>query len=97
MSQLQLVITDTAQDDLGDIWDYRAEYDIASADKLIDRIVVHCRLIVTMPRMGTPRDDLAPGIRATVIDRYMVFYRVDAHQLVVARILKGQRHLPDFF
>ena len=50
-----------------------------------------------MPRMGTPRDDLAPGIRASVVDRYMVFYRVDGQRIVVVRILKGQRHLPDFF
>ena len=28
MSHLELVITDTAQGDLADIWDYRAEYDV---------------------------------------------------------------------
>ena len=43
------------------------------------------------PEMGVTREQLAPGLRALPYRDYVMYYRADAHALVIVRVLHGAR------
>ncbi|MEM8492509.1 MAG: type II toxin-antitoxin system RelE/ParE family toxin [Pseudomonadota bacterium] len=58
----------------------------AEADKYLNKIVELCELIATQPEMGPERIDVAEGVRAFPIDRYVVFYEARHGELRILRI-----------
>ena len=66
--------------------------DIALAYVL--RIQDACGRLCDFPRRGTPRDDLAPGLRTLAFERKAVIaYFVEAETVRIARILQHGRDL----
>jgi len=65
------------------------------ADELLDA----CLYLEDLPERGTPRDDLADGVRMLVHGAYLILYDVmqdDADSRVeILRILHGRRNLLD--
>lgn len=72
----QLVISEQAQDDLIDIWQYIALDSIEIADDFVDLVYEMCREIAVFPEMGRKRDELVPGIRSLPVKKYVIFYRI---------------------
>jgi toxin ParE1/3/4 len=84
-------ISEQAESDLDDAWDYLAQRSEAAADRLLDSILQRSRLHAQFPLMGRPREDLAPGLRSFVVAPYVVFYRPFADTIEVVRVLHGAR------
>jgi toxin ParE1/3/4 len=47
------------------------------------------RDLLTFPHRGQPRNDLAPGLRALVVDAHVNYDRVGEHEITILRILHG--------
>ncbi len=86
-------ISELAEADLEEAWDYLAERNEAAADRLIDTILDRARLHAKLPLMGRPRDELSPGLRSFVVRPYVVFYRPADDTIEVVRVLHGARDI----
>jgi toxin ParE1/3/4 len=86
-----VVRTEQAEADLAAILEYLDERSPAAADRLAAAIDHRCELLGQLPQMGRLRDDLMPGLRSIVIERYVLFYRSSPSAVEVLRILHGSR------
>ena len=68
-----------------------------AADRLLDELEERCRLLAQFPEMGRQREELAPGLRSSVVGNYVIFYRPMADGIQVIRVLYGTRDLPRLF
>jgi toxin ParE1/3/4 len=89
----------TALEDRRSIFVYVAEAaDFETADKYDRRIEGACLRLGNFPGRGTPRDDLAPGLRTLSFERRAVIaYKVQAGDVQIVRILYGGRDLRSAF
>lgn len=70
------------------------EADRTIADGYVDRIERKIAGLAQFPGRGTPRDDLAPGVRTLVFERrVLIAYRVEEAAVTVLRVISGQREL----
>jgi toxin ParE1/3/4 len=68
--------------------------DRAVADAYLDRIEQKIVSVAEFPLRGTPRDDLAAGVRTLVFERrLLIAYRVENAVVIVLRVISGQREL----
>lgn len=89
---MKLVITDAARADLVDIADWIARDNPRCGISFIDELEAICRRISAAPLSHA----LVPGweergIRRAIHGNYLIFYRVDARQIVIIHILHGAR------
>jgi toxin ParE1/3/4 len=71
-------ISDRAQQDLDEIWDY-VYYASNSADvarKLVQTIASRFSLLASYPHIGRAREDLRPGLRSFPVGAYIILYRL---------------------
>lgn len=95
---MKLIYSDDALADLDEIWLYLAQDSFAAADLVTDRIVSAGRALEDFPDMGVSRDDLGSGLRALIVENYLIFYRRRGGRLTVERILHGRRDIrPELF
>jgi toxin ParE1/3/4 len=90
---LPVVRTHQAEKDLAEILDYLDERSPRAAERLAAAIDDRCNLLGELPEMGRLREELAPGLRSVVVERYVLFYRVTATAVEVLRILHGARDI----
>lgn len=64
--------THDAEEDLIDIWRYIARHSPKAADRMLDRINDACEQRAAYPLLGTPRDDIATGVRSLRVGTYLV-------------------------
>lgn len=80
-----------AEQDLKETWSYVAEdASPASADRLIDAFIDRFELMAKQPRMGRLRPEFGKGVRSTVIEGYVIYYR-HYRDVLIARVLHGRR------
>ena len=81
-----------AEEDLNEIWSYVAEdASPTTADRLIDAIFDRFELLVEQPRMGRNRPEFGEGVRSFVVESYVIYYRQEGDDVLIARILHGRR------
>jgi len=94
----QVIRSDHAERDLDEILTYLAQYSIPAADRFAVELADWCRLLPSQPMLGRNRDDLHPGMRSVVIERYVMFFLSTATEIQVVRIIHGSRNItPDMF
>jgi len=93
----KLRVSVRAHNDLQGIWDYISEFSVPSADKTVDAIVDAYMSLLEHPFRGRSRDDLRPSLRNLVVNKYLVFYRVENEVIFVSRIIHGARDLESIF
>lgn len=89
-----------ADSDLESIWYYVASEtgNVEIADRLIDSITDRFLLIAKYPNIGRRRDDdLRAGLRSIPVGEYIIIYRVQAHDVVILRVLRGNRNIQALF
>lgn len=92
--------TPQADADIDDIWDYIA---IASgsadiAGRVVDAITERFLLLASHPNIGRSRDeDLRPGLRSFAFGEYVIFYRLEAEDVIILRVLHGGRNMETQF
>ena len=62
-------------------------------DSLIERF----GLLAQHPYLGRTRDDLQPGVRSLAVGDYLIIYRVDNADVLILRVLRGNRNLSAMF
>ena len=92
-----LVFSPQAQQDLIDIWDFIAQDDVDAADRVCNDIEQKCEALTQAPGMGRARDELAPSLRSFPVGKYVIFYRLIANGIEIARILHGARDFKSIF
>lgn len=93
MPSAQLFRTPEAIDDLDAVWDYIAQDSLQAADRFLDELEQHFRLLLKFPEMGEPQPLLADGTyRRSVYQNYVIYYRRVDSGIVLVRALHGARN-----
>ena len=93
----QHVLTQQAESDLDEIWDYVAEDSTDNAGSLIDRITERFVILAEQPLIGCSRSELAPDLRSFPVGNYIIIYRPTDYGVEVARVLHGSRDIEAMF
>lgn len=94
MRRLEVVYRPEAVADLQHIFRYvlRRSQSRTVAERFVGRVRERCRRIGAVPHGGTPRDDLAPGLRTVAFERRaVVAYRVEGDKVVITNVFFGGR------
>lgn len=91
--------SESAWQDFDAIYDWvadRADPDIAR--KYLERLQESCEALRDYPRRGSPRDDVAPGLRTVAFEhRALIVYTVNPDRVLILRILHHGRDLGKAF
>ena len=86
------VLSPLARQDLLDIWDHIALYNIDAADRLADELEEAMKKLASMPEMGHFRDELADrSHRFWPLGNFLIVYHHEAKPLEIVRVLHGAR------
>ena len=91
----KIVRTSRAELDLTDIWTYIARDNLNAADRVIRRIDERLRLLVGDPTMGERFEHHRPGLRATAVGNYVIYYSPTQDGIQVYRVLHAARQRED--
>jgi toxin ParE1/3/4 len=82
-------------EDLSASYGYLADLSPAAAERLLDEVERTVALIQRVPMIGRRRPELSPGMRSFKIRRFrhLIFYRLEADQIVLVRLLHGSRDI----
>jgi toxin ParE1/3/4 len=89
----QLRITEPAQQDLETIWLDLEPFGVEIADQYLDEIQKKISQLQQFPGIGRSREDLAPGLRSTVVRDVVILYRAVERLLIIVRVIRGRRDL----
>lgn len=92
-----VTISKQARQDLIAIWEYIADDNPASADRLLDTLDARINRLAEHPLLGPARPDIRRDLRYLVCDNYLVLYRVLDDAVEVVRVLHGARNLTAIF
>ena len=92
-----VIRSDRAEADLAEILAYLSGHSRGAAERLVRGLTEKSRLLEQLPEMGRPRDDLAPGLRSVVVEKYVIFYQPTPDAVVIVRILHGSRDIDSLF
>jgi len=89
-----VVITDTANDDLNNIGEYiRQSAGPLTSERFILRVIEVIGSLRFAPDRTAVRQDLPRGLHVIHADRYLVFYRIVENEVVVLRVIHGARDI----
>jgi toxin ParE1/3/4 len=91
MRKFRVSFRPQAEADLFGLYDYIAEdAGRAVAGAYIDRIEAVCMALETMPKRGTRRDDIRPGLRTMGFERRAtIVFQVIKTEVIIIRIFYG--------
>ncbi|NOT42934.1 MAG: type II toxin-antitoxin system RelE/ParE family toxin [Alphaproteobacteria bacterium] len=80
-------------DDLTEAYAYLSERNPCAGDRLLDVVEATIEMLSAFPELGRPRDDLRTGVRSFKLRRFqhILFYRLDAQEMALLRLLHGAR------
>ena len=98
MRQYEVLLTEDAEHDLEDLFDYIAEHDSnASANHVLDRIEKSIESLSSFPERGSfPKELLALGIkdyRQVFFKPYRMIYRIFEKRVYIYLIVDGRRDM----
>jgi toxin ParE1/3/4 len=74
------------------MWAYIAvEGSEAAANRLLARVQTALVNLSELPNAGVSREMLAPGLRATFLGNYAIYYVLQMEEIVVVRVLHTAR------
>jgi toxin ParE1/3/4 len=80
------------EQDLDEIWSYVAEdASLTTADRLIDDIVNRFERLAEQPGIGRIRPEFGIGVRSFAVENYVIYYRQEGDDVLIARILHARR------
>ena len=90
-------LTRRARQDLLNIWRYIAEDSPVAADRFIDLLTRHCRLLGDNPHAGRRRDELRSGYRSFPVGDHLILYRIEQPGVQVMHVVHGRRDFSALF
>jgi len=92
---MRLVISAAARSDLKAIARYtERKWTAAQAKTFLALISAHLAQLRRRPRMGAPRDAIAPGFRSLPAGRPLIFYRIARGAVIIVRVLHQSMDAP---
>ncbi len=94
-SNVTVLRTDLAEQDLTHIWRSIADNNPSAADRQLERIDAAFARISRHPEIGTRRPDLARNPYMVVVGSYLVFYHhvPGSDDVTILRVLHGSRDI----
>jgi toxin ParE1/3/4 len=86
-------LTRRARRDVLNIWRRIAEDNESAADRFIDLLTHHFRLLGDMPYVGRQRDDIRSDYRSFPVGEYLIFYRVMKPGVHIMHVVHGRMDL----
>lgn len=93
----QVKITEAAAEDLRQIWEYIAQYNIEAAHKLIKEFGRKFNTLRDHPHIGRSRDDLLIGLRSLPHGEYQIFYLPIDDRVEIYHVLHSSRDIESVF
>jgi toxin ParE1/3/4 len=90
---VRVVKTETAQEDLIEIWANIAADSEPSADRFLDQVGAKLDLLPDFPELGVSRDDLRAGFRMLVVGEYLILYHLLPDEIEIVRVVHGRMNL----
>ncbi len=87
------VYTSAAHKDLAGIVTYISTDNPDAALSWVERIEAKCLVIAENPSLGDEQPHLGQGVRATAVGRYLIFHRESNGQVVILRVIPGDRDI----
>ncbi len=94
---MKVRISGKAKDDLRQVYRYLSQKNPSAADNLVSDIDSKLELLGRFPFMGRERPELAPHLRSVVVWSYMIFYTMDAAEIVIMRMIDGRMDIDKEF
>lgn len=89
----RVVFSPRAAIDLEREADTVASLDPRAAERLVGEIETRCASLAEFPLRFRARDDLASGLRMTIVRDWLIFYRAADKEVRIERILYGPRDI----
>jgi toxin ParE1/3/4 len=86
--------TTQASLDLLDILTYLGDRSPDAAERFALDMERRGELLARFPDLGSPCEEVGPGVRAFVSGRYVIYYRAAADGIEIIRVLHGSRNFP---
>jgi plasmid stabilization system protein ParE len=91
------ILSEDADLDLNDIWEYIAQDDIDAADRWISKLFDAFENLGRTPGMGHKREDLtASPVLFFTVGAYLIIYRAIRSTVEIVAITQGARDIPSF-
>lgn len=98
MAEKYYVLSEIADSDLEDIFDYTVrEFGFKQAENYLREIEEVFNFLFTNPSLGRTRSEIKEYLFSFPKDNHVVFYRVLENHIRIVRVLHGSRDLPTFF
>lgn len=91
------IITPEAEEDIRDILDYISMDNFDASVQFYSRLLDVFQTLAVNPKAGRERPEVREGLRSFPIGNYLIFYRIWAGQIAIARVLHGARDLDEIF
>jgi toxin ParE1/3/4 len=91
----EVAYAETADEDINRLYGWISDHsDPIAANDYIARVHRACAALAEFPNRGTPRDDLAPGLRSIVVERKtVIIYEPRANRVRILRVLHRGRNI----
>src|SRR5688572_20655953 len=93
----QVVRTDRAELDLIEIMVDLGARSKKALDRFANALERACAVHAQFPTLGIASDQLSPGMRRFVVEKYAVFFRPIQDGIEILRVLHGARDFPALF
>ena len=91
------ILTEEADEDLREIWDYIAQDDIEAADRWDAKLRDAFGMLARNPRAGHMRKDLTETpVLFWPVGAYLILYRIKNQRVEIAAVTQGARDIPSF-
>lgn len=90
-------LSDQAESDLRQIWEYIGRDNPDAADRQLDRLYERFTLLGKQPLLGQAREDLRPGLRVFPSGSYVILYYPDEPGVQIVGVIHGARDIAGLF
>lgn len=98
MSKESYVLSEIADEDLEDIFDYTTtEFGLEQAEKYLYEIEEVFQNLLINPELGKIRNEIKEGLYSFPKDNHIIFYRILENHIRIVRVLHGSRDIPKYF
>ncbi|MEL7362286.1 MAG: type II toxin-antitoxin system RelE/ParE family toxin [Bacteroidota bacterium] len=94
---LEIIIAPSARLDLYEIWEHAVLVSEVRATALLSRINAQFERIAAFPQLGRTRPEVDSDARSILVDRYVVFYRVQPDSVEIVRVVHSRQDLDTLF
>ncbi len=91
------IVTSEAQADIDEILAYISTDNFDAAIRFYDRLLDLFSMLGENPKSGRERGDITEGLRSFPESNYLIFYRVWAGNVAIARVIHGSRDIDEMF